>query len=62
MIQRGRIVHCVAVRTSPVAVWVAVHSLISRLLPLLRVAISCTVLRSRWCQSGVNISLASTFD
>ena len=32
---------------------------ISRRLSLLRVAGCCTVLRSRWCQSGVNIALPS---
>ena len=25
-------------------------------------ALRCTVLRSRWCQSGVNIALVSTFE
>jgi hypothetical protein len=32
---------------------------ISRRLSLLRVAACCTVLRSRWCQNGVNITLVS---
>jgi hypothetical protein len=34
-------------------------TLISRQLSLLRVAGRCTVLRSRWCQSGVNFALAA---
>jgi hypothetical protein len=35
---------------------------ISKGFSLLCLAKCCTVLRSRWCQSGVNISLVSTFD
>src|ERR687890_1566546 len=35
---------------------------ISKGLSLLGVALCCTVLRSRWCQSGVNFTLVSTFD
>ncbi len=35
-------------------------SRISRRLSLLRVAQCCTVLRSRWYQSGINITLVST--
>src|SRR5215210_669968 len=35
---------------------------ISKRLSLLRVAGRCTVLRSRWYQSGINITLVSTFD
>jgi hypothetical protein len=34
---------------------------ISKLVSLLRFALCCTVLRSRWCQSGVNITSASAF-
>jgi hypothetical protein len=37
-------------------------SRISKPLSLLRVAASCTVLRSRWYQSGINITLVSGFD
>ena len=37
-------------------------SRISRRLSLLWVAASCTVLRSRWYQNGINIALVSTFD
>jgi len=35
---------------------------ISRLVPFHWFALCCTVLRSRWCQSGVKIALVSTFD
>src|SRR5215203_3704274 len=35
----------------------ACKSRMFRLLSLLRVAACCTVLRSRWCQSGVNIKV-----
>jgi hypothetical protein len=36
-------------------------SRISKRLSSLRVARCCTVLRSRWCQCGVNLLLVSTF-
>ena len=35
------------------------NSRISKRFPLLRFAACCTVLRSRWCRSGVNIALLS---
>jgi hypothetical protein len=35
---------------------------ISRLVSFLWLALCCTVLRSRWCQSGVNITLVATSD
>ncbi len=38
----------------------ACKSRISKQLSLLRLAACCTVLRSRWCQSGVNCTLVST--
>jgi hypothetical protein len=56
MIWRYHFVQRVPVCVSPVAVRVAVRSVITRLIPLLRVAISCTVLRSRWYQSGIKIA------
>jgi hypothetical protein len=34
---------------------------ISKRLSLLRVAVCCTVLRFRWCQSGINSAFVSTF-
>ena len=37
-------------------------SRISKRLSLLRVAACCTVLRSRWCQSGVNFRIVFAFD
>src|SRR5919107_3058727 len=37
----------------------ACKSPISKPLSLLRLALCCTVLRSRWCQSGVNLDLAA---
>jgi hypothetical protein len=37
-------------------------SRMSKPVSILRVAACCTVLRSRWCQSGVNIGILSTFD
>jgi hypothetical protein len=37
----------------------ACKSGISRRFSLLRFALCCTVLRSRWCQSGINGTLAS---
>jgi hypothetical protein len=33
---------------------------ISKLVSLLRLAACCTVMRSRWCQSGVNCTFVST--
>jgi hypothetical protein len=50
---RRRPSYCVPIRTDPVAV----RSRVSRLLALLRVAACCTVLRSRWYQSGINVTL-----
>jgi hypothetical protein len=38
----------------------ACKSRISKALSLLRIAECCTVLRSRWCQSDVNIALVSS--
>jgi hypothetical protein len=35
---------------------------ISKPSSFLRLALCSTVLRSRWCRSGLNISLVSTFD
>jgi hypothetical protein len=35
---------------------------ISKGLSLLRLALCCTVLRSRWCQSGVNMILPPALD
>jgi len=40
----------------------ACKSRISKPVPFLRFALCCTVLRSRWYQSGINIALVSTFD
>jgi hypothetical protein len=40
----------------------ACQSRISKPLSFLRLALCSTVLRSRWCRSGLNISLVSTFD
>jgi hypothetical protein len=38
------------------------ESLIDKPFSFLRFAVCCTVLRSRWCQSGVNITLVATSD